>query len=123
MSVRCSGKPRVRLLVPVEADATPLLLDCTPGVMSSSEYTLRSTIGRLSMALASTVFEMSAVAVLTTGASPSTVMDSARPPTSSATSTLTVSLMLRTMPLRVTLLKPDSTTSMLYLPMGRNSSR
>ena len=54
---------------------------------------------------------MSAVAVLTTGASPSTVTVSDRPPTSSATSTLTVSLTFSTMPLRVTVLKPDSATS------------
>ncbi len=70
-------------------------------------------MGRLSICLASTVFEMSAVAVLTTGDSPATVMVSDRPPTSSATSTFTVSFTFRTMPLRVTGLKPSSTTSTL----------
>ena len=54
---------------------------------------------------------MSAVAVLTTGASPSTVIVSETPPTSSATSTFTVSLTFSTMPLRVTVLKPESVTS------------
>ena len=80
-------------------------------------------MGRLSICFASTVFEMSAVAVLTTGASPSTVIVSETPPTSSAASIFTVSLTFSTMPLRVTVLKPESTTSMLYLPIGRKSSR
>ena len=80
-------------------------------------------MGRLSICFASTVLEMSAVAVLTTGVSPSTVIVSERPPTSSETSSFTVSLTFSTMPLLLTVLKPESTTSTLYLPIGRKSSR
>jgi len=72
---------------------------------------LRSTSGRLWIAAASIVREISGVAVFTSVVAASTVTDSVMPPISSDASTRAVSFTRSTMPLRVTGLNPERVTS------------